>query len=165
MSNRTKRTVKFLASCSEPEIIRATIRYFPNSSLFKSICNAALNCASGEISLSDTEKSKFQKHRQAFEQLSKKQAISNIKKYLLSNKFKVLTLVPSILHCVLNSIGTSFIVEEPEKKPRKRNVRIPQVHFDQSERTGSFEGEEDPGVQPQCSSSSSSGEEHRGSAI
>ena len=160
MSTRTKRTVKFLATCTDTEIIRSILKYTSSNSLLKSICNAALNCASGEITISESEKITFKKHRKAFEYLTNKQSLTNIKKYFLANKLNVLRLIPLILDSVLRSIGTSFIVEEPEKKPRSKNVRVPKVHIDQSERAGSSEGEENQGVQPNCTGSSSGGEEH-----
>ena len=160
MSTRTKRTIKFLATCKEILIIRAVLKNSPSNSVFKSISNAALNCASGEIAISDKEKSSFQKHRKAFELLSKKQSLKSIKKFLLQNKSKFLHIIPTILDCVLRSIGTSFIVEDSEKHPKKKNVNVPKVHFDKPERTGSCQGEENKGVQPECSSTSQSGAEH-----
>ena len=162
MSKRTKRAIKFLSSCNETEIIRSIVKYSASYSLVKSICNAALNCASGEISLTECEKLKFQKHRLSFQQLTKKQALVNIKKFLLANKLGLLRVIPTLLDCVLRSIGTSFIVEDTERKnpSPSRHVRISKVHFDQSERTGSHEGEENQGIQPSNSGSGSSGEEH-----
>ena len=125
MSTHTKRTVKFLAICTETEIIRSIIKHSTSNSLLKSICNAALNCASGEISISDSEKLSIQKHRRAFEFLTKKQAITNIKKYLLANKLNVLRLIPVLLDCVLRTIGSSFIIDQKfDKVPESLQPKV-----------------------------------------
>ena len=150
MSTRTKRTIKFLAICSDSEIIKPIIKYFPSSnSLIKSICNAALNAARGEISLTDSDKVAFQKHRKDIEYLSRRQKLVSVKQYLLSNKKQVICLIPVLLSTVLRSIGTSFIVEQVTRKKKitKADVCVPQIYPNQSERTGSIEGEENQGVQ------------------
>ena len=152
MSTRTKRTIKFLAISSDSKIIRPIIKGLPGSnSLIKSICNAALNAARGEISLTDSEKSAFQKHRDDIDYLAKRQKLVSVKNFLLANKNQVILLIPVLLSSVLRSIGTSFIVEQVPRKKKitKTDVCVPQIYPNQSERTGPIEGAENQGVQPE----------------
>ena len=52
---KLKRTIKYLAACKHPEIISRIIAKSPDN-VIKSICDATLNAARGEISLKPKEK-------------------------------------------------------------------------------------------------------------
>ena len=142
MSTHKKRTIKFLANCTDTKLIRLVLKTSSSTSLIKSICNAILNAATGEISISESEKTVFQKHRKSFELLSKKQTLTTIKQYLINPKNKILGVIPVLLTCVLRSIGTTFIIEN--------NGRFQKVRSNQPQRTRETQGEKDQGVQSEC---------------
>ena len=144
MSSNTKRTIKFLAICSDTKTAKQVIKS-SNNSVLKSIANAALNAAAGDVSITHLESKLFQDHRSTFDFLIEKHSILAIKHYLTSNKNKVLILLPTLLSCVIKSIGTSFITKD---------VRLQKICPYQPQRIGSNEREEHQRIQSECDGTS-----------
>ena len=126
-----------MAICTETKTSKQVIKS-SNNSVLKSIANAALNAAAGDVSITHLESKLFQDHRSTFDFLIEKHSILAIKHYLTSNKNKVLILLPTLLSCVIKSIGTSFITKD---------VRLQKIHSNQSQRIGTIEREEDQRIQ------------------
>ena len=79
----------------------------------KSICNAAVNAADGDVGIKAKLRRHFAKHRSVFAVLtSKKITIGEKNKYVLRDRGRALELIPPLLTCVLASIGTGFITPE-----------------------------------------------------
>ena len=135
MNKVTKNTIKFLTICKEISIKKQILQKSSNL-VIKSICNAALNAASGDIGLNKTQIHLFQSHKKSFEiLLAKSISISNKKSYLIQNKNNVLHLLSPLLSVVLDSIGTQFIISNDHS--------IQKVCVNKSYGAGAPKGEED----------------------
>ena len=109
---QSKRSIKFIAVCPFHNIITLIIRK-SHITVVKSICNAALNAAEGDIGLSSSEKSIFHQHQPTFRFLTDRSvSLSRKREFLLRNRNHILSsgLLSLLLSTVLKSIGTSFIV-------------------------------------------------------
>ena len=133
MANSTKRTIKFLSICKDRKIVKEIIKS-SDSTIIKSICNAAVNATTGETVISDSNKRLFHSHLESFQLLTSRSiSLRHKSNYIISNRKKVLTLIPILLACVLNSIGTTFCVE---------NGIIQKVHSDAKKRSRPSERKE-----------------------
>ena len=137
MDSLTKRTIKFLAVCTDTYIVKTVLQY-ASKKVIKSICNAAINAARGDVSISDKLKRYFQSYRKVFKVLiDRKIGYQYKSNFILHNRLGSHKLIPPLLSCVLASIGNTFIVSDG-------NVQKVCTH--QSKRTRSIEGKEDSGV-------------------
>ncbi len=136
MRKVTNSTIKFLSICKDSSTIKQIIQ-ISNNFVIKSICNAALNAASGDIGLNTIQIKLFQKYKKSFSYLlSASISIANKKKYILQNKNKVLQLIPTLLSVVLDSIGIQFIISNDNS--------IQKICNHKSIGAGTSKGEEDP---------------------
>ena len=78
---KLKRTSKYLATCKQPEIISIIIANSPNK-VSKSICDATLNSAGGEVSLKPKEKKILAAHRKLIERLIQRGESTKRKRHL-----------------------------------------------------------------------------------
>ena len=136
MRKVTNCTIKYLSVCPESSTIKQVIQS-SNNFVIKSICNAALNAASGDIGLNDTQIKLFQKHKKSFSYLlSTSISIANKKKYIHSNTNKVHQLLPTLLSVVLDSIGSQFVIDN--------DISIQKICNHKSLGARATKGEEDP---------------------
>ncbi|KAF0147817.1 MAG: hypothetical protein FD188_3521 [Ignavibacteria bacterium] len=105
-----KKTVKFLSVCQNPRVFSHIIAKAPDN-LVKSICNAAINAAQGEVVLKKKAKRVLSSNRQFIQKLIKKgDSIKRKKKILCQSGGSIsATVLPPLLRSVLASIGTGFI--------------------------------------------------------
>ena len=82
-TRKLKRTIKYLATCKHPEIISRIIAKSPDN-VIKSICDAALNAARGEVSLKPKEKKILASHRKLIERLIQRGETANSMRHLLN---------------------------------------------------------------------------------
>ncbi len=112
MGTVTEKTIEYLATCEYISTVKEVLRR-ADSKVLKSICNAAVNAADGDVGISKKLLRYFEKHRSAFSVLmSTKISIGQKIKYVMSDRGCVLELIPPLLTCVLSSIGASFITPE-----------------------------------------------------
>ena len=115
MGTVTEKTIEYLATCEYISTVKEVLRA-ANPKVLKSICNAAVNAADGDVGIKKKLLRYFEKHRSAFSVLlSTKISIGQKIKYVMSDRGRVLELIPPLLTCVLASIGTTFITPEDEE--------------------------------------------------
>ena len=104
------KTIKFLSVCQNPRVVSNIIAKSPDS-LVKSICNAAINAAHGEVVLKKKAKRVLSSNRQFIQNLIKKGESVQKKKRILCQRSGSIsaTVLPPLLRSVLSSIGTAFI--------------------------------------------------------
>ena len=103
-----KRTIKFLSICKNPQIISHIIERSPDS-VIKSICNAALNVAQGDVVLNNRQKKILAGKRRFIEQLISKGDSVKQKRKLIQKGGSILGfLIPTILGTVLSSLGSKL---------------------------------------------------------
>ena len=105
-----KKTLKFLSVCQNPRIVSHIISTSPDT-LFKSICNAAITAAQGEVVFKKKAKRVLSANRHFIQNLIKKGDSVKKKKRILcqSGGSIAAAVLPSLLSSVLSSIGTGFI--------------------------------------------------------
>jgi len=104
-----KRTIKFLATNKNPKLLKAVLKEAGNP-LIKSICNAAINVAQGDVQLSQKQKRLLRSHRKYIQSLIQKGEPVARKRKLLNQKGGALAavLIPILLSTVLSSIGSAL---------------------------------------------------------
>ena len=106
-SNRqvTKRTVKYLSVCRDPQALRAAVRAAPDS-VIKTICNAALNIERGDIVLNSRQKTCFRQFRKQIATLTTKRVALEAKRKLIQRqKGGLLDVVPALLGTAVSALG------------------------------------------------------------
>ena len=103
---KLKRTIKYLASCRHPEIISRIIAKSPDN-VIKSICDATLNAARGEVSLKPKEKKILASHRKLIERLIQRGDTAKSKRHLLNQTGGSILglIIPTVLGAVLSTLG------------------------------------------------------------
>ena len=150
MGKVTKHTIKFLAGCDDSKVVRAILEH-SSSKVFKSICNAAANATSGDVAIASKISRYFDLYRRAFKVLiSRTLNYSYKRRYIMSNRNNVHKLIPPLLSCILDSIGTTFILND---------VNVSKVCANESKRAGASQRENDTGVR---SRAECSGEDREG---
>ena len=108
---RTKRTVKYLASCTDPRIQRAILQG-ASDSVYKSICNAFFNIAENpDINLTKQQRKRFQKFNPVIRKIIATEVPLNLKKKIIQRgggPFLV-ALLPAVISAALSLIGSAFI--------------------------------------------------------
>ena len=107
--NPTKQTVKFLSFCRDSQIHKDILSRAPPKAI-KGICNAALNCRSGDFKLSTNQKRVLRKHRHLIETLVNKKIPLERKRRVLIQRGGGLAaaIIPVILSTVLGALGTNL---------------------------------------------------------
>ncbi len=112
MSYVTEKTIEYIAVCDDTKAVKEVLRA-AQPTVLKSICNAAANAAKGDVGIPDITHAYFVKHRKAFSVLmSRTKTLRYKQEYVLNDKHRVLRLIPPLLHCVMASIGTSFVLRD-----------------------------------------------------
>ena len=107
--NNLKRTIKYLSICKNPQIITKVIKDSPDN-VVKSICNAALNVAQGDVVIKNKQKRLLAANRKLISQLIRKGEPVKRKKKVLTQKGGGITalLVPTLLSAVLSTLGSKL---------------------------------------------------------
>ena len=102
MSQRVQRQIDFLkVLCKASPKQRCGIIEGANSELIKAICECALNCLKGNVSLTHDQKQKLNRHKQKLRILAhKKHSIAKKKKFLVQKGGFVSLLLKPILAAV-----------------------------------------------------------------
>ena len=101
-STSTKRAVKLLAVCKDSQVRSAILSRAPDS-VIKTICNAALNVAQGDLALSKKKKTAFRKHRGQIQKLTAREVpLDEKRKLLQGGAFPIL---PLLLSTALSALG------------------------------------------------------------
>ena len=115
-----KRTIKFLASGPDTDVVRATLEKAPVG-VIRGVCNAAVNASQGEVQISAHLKPLFREHSDLIDILTDRQQPLEFKRQLLISsgggvadggkrqKGGALPIVVPLLATVLGSLGGEFI--------------------------------------------------------
>ena len=105
-----KRTIMYLALCKNPEVISRIIASSPEN-VIKSICNAALNTAYGNVTLKKSEKKILSKNREAIERLIQKGEPPAKKRRIFTQigGHVLASIIPTILGAAISNLGIRFI--------------------------------------------------------
>lgn len=107
----TKRTVKYLATCTDPRVQRAILQG-ASDSVYKSICNAFFNVAENpDINLTTVQRKRFQKYNPVIRKLIAPQVPLNKKRKIIQRGGGpfLIALLPSVISTALSLIGSAFI--------------------------------------------------------
>ena len=110
-SKKTKHTIKFLAGCTDRNLIRHILRK-ADKQVVKGICNAAFNVTKGEVPLKRNQKRFFSKHRKIIGHLTS-QGKSLDQQHRSFQKGGAIgavlaAVVPPILSAVLSAVGSNL---------------------------------------------------------
>ncbi len=144
MAKATLHTIKFLADCVDSRVVKTVLLHASNK-VIKSICNAADNANSGDVGISPKLERYFEQYRKVFQVLvSTSTTIAYKSNYIKSNKNQVHKLIPPLLTCVIESIGTAFVIPDDG---------VSQICSDKQKRVGSHQRETNPRIRskPECS--------------
>ena len=103
-----KKTIKFLSVCKDPRIIRGVLKRSPNN-VIKTLCNATINAAQGEINLKKHDRKTLSRHRKFIASLIKRGETVEKKRKLLVQKGGgpiLAAVLPIVLNTVLSAIGS-----------------------------------------------------------
>ena len=107
----TKRTLKFLAICRNPDIQKRIIKSAPDS-IIKGICNAAFNIQQNpDIKLSNKEKLLFRRYKLKIGKLTHPRIPIAKKRRIIQTGggHFLIALVPALLTTALSTLGSAFI--------------------------------------------------------
>jgi hypothetical protein len=108
-SKVTKRTVKYLAECTDPRAYTAVTRAAPDGAIHR-ICDAAFNVEQGDdIHLTPKQKALFRTHRKDIALLtSPRTGIARKRKIIQSQKGGFF-FIPALIGAALGAIGSKVI--------------------------------------------------------
>ena len=98
-----------MAACKNPEIISRIISKSPDN-VIKSICNASLNAAQGQVTLKPKEKKILAANRKLIQKLIQKGESTKKKRQILSQTGggPLAILIPTVLSAVLSTLGSTL---------------------------------------------------------
>ena len=110
-----KRTIKFLASGPDNNVVLATLEKAPVG-VIRGVCNAAVNARQGEVQIPAHLKPLFRQHSDHIDILIDRQQLLEFKRQLLTSgvgndkhQRGALPIVVNLLATVLGSLGGEFI--------------------------------------------------------
>jgi hypothetical protein len=107
-SKGDKRTVKYLATCTDPRAYTAVTRAAPDSTI-RAISNAALNIEQGDIHLSPKQKALFRTHRKDIATLTSPHT-SLVRKHKVIQYLKGgFFFIPALIGAAIGAIGSKLI--------------------------------------------------------
>jgi hypothetical protein len=98
-----KRTVKYLATCTNPRAVRECLRAAPDS-VVKCICNAAYNVERGDVVLTPKQKALFGKHRKIIAKLTSHTGSLQAKRKVLQSQ-KGGFIIPALIGAAISALG------------------------------------------------------------
>jgi hypothetical protein len=107
-SKVNKRTIKYLATCTDPRAYIAVTRAAPVG-VIADICNAALNVEQGDVYLTPKQKALFRAHREEIAKLTSPQISLARKRKLVQSQKGGFFFIPALLGAALGAIGSKII--------------------------------------------------------
>jgi hypothetical protein len=107
-SKVNKRTIKYLAICTDPREHIAVTRAAPVGVL-ADVCNAALNVAQGDVRLTPKQKALFSAHREEIATLTSPRISLARKRKLIQSEKGGFFFIPALLGVALGAIGSKII--------------------------------------------------------
>jgi hypothetical protein len=98
-----KRTVKYLAVCTNPRAVRECLRNAPDS-VAKCICNAAYNVERGDVVPTPKQKALFGKHRKLIGKLTSHTGSLQAKRKVLQSQ-KGGFIIPELIGAAISALG------------------------------------------------------------
>ena len=103
-----KRTIKYLATCTDPRAYIAVTRAAPVG-VIADICNAALNVEQGDVYLTPKQKALFRAHRDAIATLTSPRVSLARKRKLIQSQQGGFFFIPALIGAALGAIGSKII--------------------------------------------------------
>jgi hypothetical protein len=107
-SKGDKRTIKYLATCTDPRAYTAVTRAAPDSTI-RAISNAALNIEQGDIHLSPKQKALFRTHRKDIATLTSPHTSLVRKRKVIQNQKGGFFFIPALIGAALGAVGSKII--------------------------------------------------------
>jgi quercetin dioxygenase-like cupin family protein len=103
-----KRTLKYLATCTDPRAYIAVTRAAPARAI-QDICNAAFNVEQGDIHLSPKQKALFRTHRKDIATLtSPRVTLARKRKVIVSQKGGFF-FIPALISAAIGALGSTLL--------------------------------------------------------
>ena len=112
--NSTKRTVKYLAVCQDPRVLRIVLRS-ADDSVYKSICNAFFNIAENpDITLSKDQRKLLKKHNPVIRTIITPQIPIKRKRQVIQRGGGAFlaAVIPAVLSAAISLLGSAFMKKE-----------------------------------------------------
>ena len=109
-----KRTVKYLAVCKNPKVLREVLRTAPDE-VVKIICNIALNALRGDVQLSASQRKLFKKHKATFITLCKQDKSISQKRKILVQKGGGF-FIPALIGGLMSLLGGKLFGPKQEQQ-------------------------------------------------
>jgi hypothetical protein len=100
-----KRTVKYLAVCTNPQAYQAVVHAAPDG-VIKVICDAAYNVEQGPIYLTPAQKSLFRAHRQSIASLTSSRVGIKAKRKTIASQKGGFPFIPLLIGSALGALGS-----------------------------------------------------------
>ena len=107
-SKGDKRTIKYLATCTDPRAYTAVTRAAPDSTI-RAISNAALNIEQGDIHLSPKQKALFRTHRKHISTLTSPRMSLVRKRKVIQNQNGGFFFIPALIGVALGAVASKII--------------------------------------------------------
>jgi hypothetical protein len=107
-SKTNKRTIKYLATCTDPRAYIAVARAAPVG-VIADICNAALNVEQGDVYLTPKQKALFRTHREEIATLTSPRVGLARKRKIIQSQKGGFFFIPALLGAALGAIGSKII--------------------------------------------------------
>jgi hypothetical protein len=103
-----KRTIKYLATCTNPRAYTAVTRAAP-AGVIADICNAALNVEQGDVHLTPNQKALFRTHRDQIATLTSPRVSLARKRKLIESQKGGFFFIPALIGAALGAIGSKIV--------------------------------------------------------
>ena len=103
-----KRTIKYLATCTDPRAYTAVTPAAPDSTI-RAISNAAVNIEQGDIHLSPNEKALFRTHRKDIATLTSPRVCLARKRKIIQSQTGGFFFIPALIGAALGAVGSKII--------------------------------------------------------
>jgi hypothetical protein len=108
LSRVDKRTIKYLAQCTNPKPYLEVTRAAPDSTI-RGICNAALNVEQGDVDLSPKQKALFRAHRKEIATLTSPRVSLARKRKVIESQKGGFFFIPALISAALGALGSTLI--------------------------------------------------------
>ena len=104
----SKRTVKYLSTCTDPSAYIAVTRAAPVGAIER-ICNAALNVEQGDVHLTPKQRALFRAHREEIATLTSPRVSLARKRKVIQSQKGGFFFIPALIGAALGAIGSKVI--------------------------------------------------------
>ena len=106
-SKTLQKYIELLEVCNNPSVTNAIVKSAPDS-VIKTICNAALNCYRGEVTLNPRQRKVLKKFRKQIEKLCSKEIGLKTKRKILVQKGGAIW-IPLLVGALLHNFGSALL--------------------------------------------------------